>query len=331
MKRYLRVVASAAIMAGGLVSAGCANDCASRGIPTLEDRYRNAWDVAWPDRYNYAAREPVTGAFGQQAANGHFLEQTLWNWYFVPGTDKLTAGGLDRLDVICRTTPAADPHLYLQTARDIVMSEWFKLTDQSLEALRKEKLPNALLMKLAALKNTAIRDGDFRTEINEIFKALDMDEKSKLKGEDKDKYLYLILKYSAMTPETVAAFREELNARRAAAIKAYMTSQPGAPVAYEIAVHDAPVPGILAQFATAAYNGQKGGYRGGITGGGGANGGASTGGVPGLAGSTSSTPPATPANAPAGGLTPGTTPGAAGTAPGAAPTTAPAPTTGTGF
>jgi hypothetical protein len=254
MNRYIRAVAAAAILSGGLGSAGCANG----PRPTVEDRYRNAWDESWPERYNYAARESVTAPFAQQVATGHFIDQTVWNWYFVPGSEKLTQGGLEKLDTLCRSTPSADPRLYIQTARDIVMSEWFKLTDQSLEALKKEKAPNALLMKLAALKNTALREGDFRSEISEIFKALDMDEKAKIV--EKDKYLYLILKYSAMTPETIAAFREELNARRAAAIKNYMTSQPGTPVAYEVYVHDAPVPGIYAPFATGAFNGQRSKY-----------------------------------------------------------------------
>jgi hypothetical protein len=330
MKRYIHAVAAAAILTGGLGSAGCANtgssgcgnQCANRDRASLEDRYRNAADVSWPDRYNFAARESLTAPFAQQAATGHFIDQTLWNWYFVPGTEKLTQGGFEKLDSLCRATPSADPRLYIQTARDIVMTEWFKLSDQSFEALRREKVPEALLMKLAALKNKALREGDFRTEIADIFKALDADEKTKLN--EKDKYLFLILKYSSMTPETVAAFREELNARRAATIKNYMTSQPGAPVAYEVYVHDAPVPGIHAPFITGAFNGQKAGYKGGI------NQGASGGGTGGGSAGQSAAPLTTVNNvqSPSGGGSGAAAGGA--TSGGSAPSSGPSGPTGSG-
>jgi hypothetical protein len=230
MKRYLRAVAAAAILTCGLGSVGCA----SRTGVTLEDRYRNAVDVSWPERYNYAARESVLAPFAQQAATGHFYEQTLWNWYFEPGGDKLTPGGLEKLDAIARSTPSPDPKLYIQTARDIVV------TPENADRLR--------------------------------------------------------------------TIRDELNAKRAAAIRTYMANQPGAPVAFTVEVHDAPVPGIYAPFAIAALQGQLTGYKGGIGGGGGngaptgGTGGAGIGGVgPGGSGntpSTTGTPGAGPGTAP---------------------------------
>ena len=62
--------------------------------------------------------------------------------------------------------------------------------------------------------------------------------------------------------------REELSAKRAAAIQRYMAAQPSIhPVAYEIFIHDPVVPGIPAEFSAAAYRGQGNGYRGGIGGG----------------------------------------------------------------
>jgi hypothetical protein len=200
----------------------------------VEDRYRNAYDVSWPERYNYAARESVLAPFAQQAATGHFIDQTLWNWYFEPGGDKLTPGGLEKLDALARATPAADPKLYIQTARDIVV------TPENADKLR--------------------------------------------------------------------SIRDELNAKRAAAIKLYMSNQPGAPVAYVVEVHDAPVPGIYAPFAIAAIQGQVAGYKGGIGAGGGTGapaggaGGVGVGGVgPGGSGNTPSTtgsPGAGPGTAP---------------------------------
>src|SRR5579872_2229594 len=215
MRRSIRAVAAAAILTGGLGSVGCAtNSCSTGGCGaggplqnhnSVEDRYRNAVDVSWPERYNYAARESVLAPFAQQAATGHFLEQTIWNWYFEPGSDKLTPGGIDKLDAICRATPAADSRLYLQTARDIVPTQ-----------------------------------------------------------DNVDK---------------VAAMREELNARRAVSIKKYMTTQPGTAVAYDVYVHDAPVPGIYSPFAMAAFGGQKAGYKGGIVAG--ASGGGTGGGAAG--------------------------------------------------
>ena len=57
---------------------------------------------------------------------------------------------------------------------------------------------------------------------------------------------------SATTPENidkVAGIRNDLNAKRAAAIQKFMTTQFGPPITYEVLVHDAPTPGISAIFA----------------------------------------------------------------------------------
>ena len=204
MKRFYRAAAVAALLAGGLGSAGCAHKSGSCGAggcgagggsgASCGDHYRNWWDVSWPDRYNYAARQSVVAPFAQQAANGHFLNQTIWNWYFEPGTDKLNPGGMEKLDSLARSTPAPDPRLYLQAAHDVAVT-----------------------------------------------------------SENLDK---------------VTALRNDLNGRRAAAIKRYMATQFGPPVEYEVFVHDAPVPGIYSLFAGNAYRGQTGGYRGGLSSGG---------------------------------------------------------------
>ena len=55
-----------------------------------------------------------------QVQNGHVLDQTVWNYDFEPGTDKLTGGGL-RTSGVHGPPPAArlTPTVYLQTAQDV--------------------------------------------------------------------------------------------------------------------------------------------------------------------------------------------------------------------
>ena len=193
MNRYFRAAAAALVMAGGLASVGCA----ARGGAGDGGRGRNWIDPSWPDRYNYAARQAVIAPFAQQVANGHFTNQTIWNWYFEPGTDKLNGAGMEKLDSIARTTPNPDTKLFLQAARDL-----------------------------------------------------------------------------GVTPENtdrIVALRDDLTAKRAAAIQRYMATQPGPTVLYEVSVVDMPTPGIYAPFATQAFRGQTRGYQGGVSGGAGGN------------------------------------------------------------
>ena len=58
----------------------------------------------------------VNGAIAAQVANGHVLDQTVWNYHFEYGTDRLNAMGLDHLAMLARRRPQADPLLFLQTA-----------------------------------------------------------------------------------------------------------------------------------------------------------------------------------------------------------------------
>src|SRR5438477_13177771 len=80
--------------------------------------YDNCVDPCYPERYEWAARQPVYEAFGTQEANGHVLDQTVWNKFFEPGTDKLTPGGMEYLKHLARRRPEADPKLWLATAQD---------------------------------------------------------------------------------------------------------------------------------------------------------------------------------------------------------------------
>jgi hypothetical protein len=81
--------------------------------------YDHFVDPCYPGRYSYEARGPVYEAFGRQSENGHVLDQTIWNYLFEPGTDRLTLAGQERLQYLARRRPAADPKIWLQTAQDI--------------------------------------------------------------------------------------------------------------------------------------------------------------------------------------------------------------------
>jgi hypothetical protein len=194
MTRMIRAAAAAAILTSALGSIGCVSTGnGPRGNATLGDRYRNFVDPCNPERYNHAARQSVVYPFAQQVHNGHVLNQTVWNYHFEPGTDKLTLGGMEKLNSLARTRPAPDPKLYIQAAVDV------QLTDANAD------------------------------KINDL--------------------------------------RADLDTKRAAAIQKYLTTVPAvAPVAYEVYVHNAPVPSIYSEASAGAYRASLQGYRGGITG-----------------------------------------------------------------
>jgi hypothetical protein len=134
MNRLFRAAMVAAILPIGLASVGCAHNsssnCGTGGCGAgardgggLGACYRNWVDVSWPDRYNYAARQSVVAPFAQQAATGHFLNQTLWNFYFEPSSDTLTPGGMDKLNALAHATPGPDSRIYLQHAHDIGITQ----------------------------------------------------------------------------------------------------------------------------------------------------------------------------------------------------------------
>jgi hypothetical protein len=130
MNRMFRAALVAALLPAGFASVGCTHSsgpacgagggCGAGGTADGGRFGRgHCWDPSWPERYNYAARQSVVAPFAQQAANGHFLHQTLWNFYFEPGSDKLTPGGMEKLSSLARATPGPDPRIYIQTAQDI--------------------------------------------------------------------------------------------------------------------------------------------------------------------------------------------------------------------
>jgi hypothetical protein len=81
--------------------------------------YRQLVDPCYPERYEHEAAQSVDGNMAPQVQNGHVLDQTMWNWYFEAGTDKLNAGGLEHLAYLARRRPHPDCTVYLQTAQDV--------------------------------------------------------------------------------------------------------------------------------------------------------------------------------------------------------------------
>ena len=115
MFKVTRAALAVAILTGGLCSVGCVGTGTS-DKPTLGDRYRNAADPCYPERYNHAARQATLAPFAQQVHNGHVLNQTIFTYYFEAGTDKLTSAGMEKLDSLARTRPAPDPKIFIQAA-----------------------------------------------------------------------------------------------------------------------------------------------------------------------------------------------------------------------
>jgi hypothetical protein len=81
--------------------------------------YRDLVDPCYPERYEYMAREEVRAALAPQVQNGRALDQTVWDFDFEAGTDRLTPGGLDRLDYMIRRRPQPYNTVYVQTAKGV--------------------------------------------------------------------------------------------------------------------------------------------------------------------------------------------------------------------
>jgi hypothetical protein len=112
----------------GFIKAAAAGLCLATGFTTVTgcNCYRQILDPCWPERYSAEARLSVRDTFGAQAYNGHILDQTVWNYHFEVDpktgapTDKLNPGGMEHLKYLARRRPVADPHLFLQTAQDVL-------------------------------------------------------------------------------------------------------------------------------------------------------------------------------------------------------------------
>ena len=94
-----------------------------------------------------------------QVANGHILDQTMWNYHFEPGSDILTQGGLIHLAYLARRRPHADPVVFLQTAHDIpydpVRPSNLPSQRGELDAKRAAAIKNYLVAETAGGRPTA--------------------------------------------------------------------------------------------------------------------------------------------------------------------------------
>lgn len=110
MRSYKRAALLGLFLAGGgVVTTGCGGG----------EHYRNLVDVCEYDRHNAQARQEAIMAINPQVQNGQVLDQTIWNFDFDPGTDKLNPTGQDKLLQIVRRRPAPDSRIFLATARDL--------------------------------------------------------------------------------------------------------------------------------------------------------------------------------------------------------------------
>jgi hypothetical protein len=107
MKRITKAAWHCLLAGGGALAAvGCTEG-------------ERCYDPCYPERYNYRARQEVLHAMAPQVQNGHILDQTMWNYFFDEGSDKLTEGGRDHLNGLVRRRPNPDARIYLATARDL--------------------------------------------------------------------------------------------------------------------------------------------------------------------------------------------------------------------
>jgi hypothetical protein len=106
MNGFIRKAAAVLCCAAGVGGLGCYT-------------YHDLVDPCYPERYNFQARKEVVASYSPQIQNGHVLDQTVWNYDFEAGTDRLTGGGLEHLAYMARRRPQPDTTVYLQTAQDV--------------------------------------------------------------------------------------------------------------------------------------------------------------------------------------------------------------------
>ena len=163
MTKLFRAALAAAACAGAMQATGCVStksSCADGGCgaaggrgnsllgdASLQDRYNACVDPCWPERYTYVARQEVISPFANQVANGRAIDQTIFNGDFEQGTDKLTPGGLQKLDTIARRRPV-NGQVFVQTSRDIAYDaanrEQFAKTKADLDAKRADAVQGYL-------------------------------------------------------------------------------------------------------------------------------------------------------------------------------------------
>jgi hypothetical protein len=105
----------------GFITRGLTTACLA-GVLALAggcELYHNLVDPCYPQRYEYMSRQEANAAMAPQVSNGRVLDQTVWNYHFDSGTDRLNAAGMEHLSYLARRRPLPDALVYLQTAQDI--------------------------------------------------------------------------------------------------------------------------------------------------------------------------------------------------------------------
>src|SRR5260370_21378742 len=90
---------------------GCGGGLAPGKSPTAQELTgcsNQLYDRCYPQRYNNLATREVNRAFSPQVLNGHVLDQTVWNHFFDPGTDRLTPVGQAHLQYLSPRRPCPD-------------------------------------------------------------------------------------------------------------------------------------------------------------------------------------------------------------------------------
>jgi hypothetical protein len=109
MKGFKEAALAMLSMVGSLALVGCQGG----------ERYRNLVDPCYPERYSNVARQEVITAFTPQVQNGRILDQTMFNYHFEDGTDKLHPMGMKKLDEIVQRRPFPDCRIFLATSHDL--------------------------------------------------------------------------------------------------------------------------------------------------------------------------------------------------------------------
>ncbi len=112
----------------GFINKAFAGLCLGAGLTSMIGcaTYRDWVDPCWPERYNAVAKSSVRETFFAQTANGHALDQTVWEYHFDTDdkgqpSDRLNAAGKAKLAQLLRRQPAPDPHFFVQTTQVVAL------------------------------------------------------------------------------------------------------------------------------------------------------------------------------------------------------------------
>ena len=150
MTRQVRVAVAAMITVGGLMAVGC-----SSSRTNVQERFQQVNNNnSWPDRYGYAAREPVLYSFEAQANNAAAIDGVINNAFFEAGSDKLNGVGATKLDALARVMPSPNPTIYLQTAGDVAFDSANPTKTASARTELDQKRAQSILSYVSARPNT---------------------------------------------------------------------------------------------------------------------------------------------------------------------------------